>query len=110
MALIPELTIDGVCAVFAFLQQFDPSIQLLCQVEGSPLPPLTVADRKKGFPTEIMMILMYYFVERKWTLNPNQSNSSQSSPATKGYPNRVNGTLLVSSTVNLKELVEMARE
>ena len=103
-----ELTIDGVCAVFAFLQQFDPSIQLHCQVEGSPLPPLTVADRKKGFPTEIMMVLMYYFVERKWTLNPNQSNSSPSSPATKGYPNRVNGTLLVSSTVNLKDLVEMA--
>ena len=103
-----ELTIDGVCAVFAFLQQFDPSIQLHCQVEDSPLPPLTVADRKKGFPTEIMMVLMYYFVERKWTLNPNQSNSSPSSPANKGYPNRVNGTLLVSSTVNLKELVEMA--
>ena len=49
----------------------------------------------------------YYDVVLKWTLNTTQKKASEEVEGKK-WPDRINGTLLLSSKVNLNDLVDKA--
>jgi hypothetical protein len=105
---LPEtLMMDGGSAVLGFLQQFNPSITIKCQYDGSPLPEVTSPTPEGNYPQTSMVAQMYFHMERRWQLNPNPRPPSTDKDG-NAYPDRIDLILHMGCQGNLKDLVDMA--